>query len=84
MGCTTVNAENYLGAIHFANNPATNLYCKHINVCYYFLRERVASGELKLTHVQSDQQHTDFLTKPLAREAFCAHRNFVTKCFGIV
>lgn len=76
VGCTSVKEDN-VGAIHLANNPATTPNSKHIDVRHHFLRERVAKGEFKVVYVPSDQQHADFLTKPLPREAFCVHRNFV-------
>ena len=31
--------------------------------------------------MRSDLQHADFLTKPLHREAFCVHRNFVMNIY---
>ena len=37
----------------------------------------VANGEFRVVYVRSDLQHADFLSKPLKREAFCVHRNFV-------
>ena len=40
-------------------------------------RGNVANGEFRVVHVWSDLQHADFLTKPLHREVFCVHRNFV-------
>ena len=40
-------------------------------------RGNVANGEFRAVHVRSDLQHADFLSKPLQREAFCVHRNFV-------
>ena len=76
VGCTTVNEDN-VGAIHLANNPATTPNSKHIDIRHHFLRERVATGEFRVVHVASEFQHADFLTKPLHREAFYVHRNFV-------
>ena len=76
VGCTTVHEDN-VGALHLANNPATTPNSKHIDIRHHFIRERVANGEFRVVHVLSDLQHADFLTKPLHREAFCAHRNFV-------
>ena len=40
-------------------------------------RGNVANGEFRVVHVRSDLQHADFLSRPLQREAFCVHRNFV-------
>ena len=76
VGCTTVHEDN-VGALHLANNPATTPNSKHIDIRHRFIRERVANGEFRVVHVRSDLQHADFLTKPLHREAFYVHRNFV-------
>ena len=76
VGCTTIFEDN-VGALHLANNPATTPNSKHIDIRHHFLRERVANGEFRVVHVRSDSQHADFLTKPLHRETFCVHRNFV-------
>ena len=74
--CPTVHEDN-VGALHLANNPATTPNSKHTDIRHHFIRERVANGEFRVVHVRSDLQHADFLTKPLHREAFCVHRNFV-------
>ena len=76
VGCTTVH-EDHVGALHLANNPATTPNSKHIDVGHHFIRERVVNGKFVVVHVRSHSQHADFLTKPLYREAFCVHRNFV-------
>ena len=76
VGCTAIFEDN-VGALHLAHNPATTPNPKHTDIRHLFLRERVANGEFRVVHVRSDLQHADFLTKPLHREAFCVHRNFV-------
>lgn len=76
VGCTLVHEDN-VGAIHLASNPATTPNSKHIDIRHHFIRERVARGEFKVLHVRSDLQRADFLTKPLPKEAFCAHRDYV-------
>ena len=71
------------GALHLANNLATTPNSKHMDIRHHFIRERVANGEFRVVHVRSDLQRADFLTKPLHREAFCVHCNFVMNisCF---
>ena len=76
VGCTTVKEDNK-GAIYSANNPVTTPNSNHIDVRHHFLRERVANGEFQIVHVPSEDQHADFLTKPLDTQAFRFHRNFV-------
>ena len=66
-----------MGAIHLAKNPATTPNSKHTDICHHFIRERVANGEFKVVYVPSEDQHADFLTKPLHQGAFEVHRNFV-------
>ena len=83
VGCTTVHEDN-VGALHLANNPATTPNSNHIDIRHHFIRERVANGEFRVVIVRSDLQHADFLTKPLHREAFCVHRNFVMNILDFI
>ena len=65
------------GAVQIAVDPVTNSNLKQIDVRHHFLRERVEQGEFQITHVKSENQHVDFSTKPLPKEAFRFHRNFM-------
>ena len=65
------------GAIQMAVNPVTNSNSKHVCVRHHFLREHVENGEFEISHVKPKCQHADFLTKPLAKDAFGFHRNFM-------
>ena len=76
VGCTVAKEDN-VGALHLVNNPATTPNSKHIDIRHHFIRERVARQEFKIVYVPSELQHADFLAKPLHKEAFCVHRNFV-------
>ena len=76
VGCTLVKEDN-VGATHLAKNPATTPNSKHIDLRHHFIRERVANGEFQVVYVPSEEQHADFLTKPLHQGAFEVHRNFV-------
>ena len=76
VGCTLIHEDN-VSAIHLACNPAATPYSKYIDIRHHFIRERVERGEFKVVHVRSDLQRADFLTKPLPKETFCAHRDFV-------
>ena len=69
--------EDNKGAIQMAVNPVTTSNSKHIDVRHHFLREHVENGEFEISHVESKYQHADFLTKPLAKDAFRFHRNFI-------
>ena len=74
--CMTVFEDNE-GAKHLAQNPKCTSNSKHIDVRHHFLRELIFKGEFIIAHVETDEQHADFLTKPLNYTAFCYHRDFL-------
>ena len=76
MPCIKVFEDNQ-GAIALASNPVSNSNSKHIDVRHHFLRELVDKGEFFIAHVESEYQQADFLTKPLDRNSFEFHRDFV-------
>jgi hypothetical protein len=43
---------------------------KHIEIKYYFIRDKVQEGEVKLEYIPTDEQTTNILTKPLSRIKF--------------
>jgi hypothetical protein len=43
---------------------------KHIEIKYYFIRDKVQEGEVKLQYISTDEQTTNILTKPLSRIKF--------------
>ena len=51
-----------------SENPVHHQRTKHIGIRYHFVRERVESGEIKLTYIGTEHQLADLLTKPLNRE----------------
>ena len=50
---------------------------KHIGVRFHFLRGLVRLRKVTIHSVASPEQHADILTKPLGREAFRRHRDFL-------
>ena len=75
MPCIPVFEDNE-GAVQLAQNPITNSNSKHIDVRHHFLRELVARKEIAITHVRSDLQLADFLTKAITQDSFEFHRDF--------
>ena len=64
-----------MGAMHLAKTPATTPNSKYIDIRHHCIQERVANGESKVVYVPAEEQHADFLTKPLHQGAFEVHRN---------
>lgn len=53
----------------FCDNLSLDFHSKmkHLAIVFYFIREQVQNGTLRVTHVSTDDQLADFLTKPLSR-----------------
>ena len=68
--------EDNEGTKHLAQNPVCTSNSKHINVRHHFFGELMFKGEFVHTHVESEDQHSDVLTKPLDYTAFRYHRDF--------
>lgn len=44
--------------------------CKHIDVRYYFIRERYIRREIDVIYIPSESQLADILTKPIVKNRF--------------
>ena len=77
MPCFPIFEDNQ-GAVQLLQNPASNSNSKHIDVRHHFLRELVRQGDISVSHVSSEYQHADILTKALlAFDVFAIHRRFL-------
>jgi Reverse transcriptase (RNA-dependent DNA polymerase)/gag-polypeptide of LTR copia-type len=70
---TIIYCDNQ-GAIALAKNPQFHARTKHIDIQHHFVREKVASGEVDLQYVPTEEQLADGLTKPLSKEKFFKFR----------
>ncbi|MCO5571614.1 hypothetical protein L7F22_025360 [Adiantum nelumboides] len=62
-----IHCDN-LSSIQLARNPMFHARTEHIEVHYYFIRERVLDGSIDLMFVRSDEQVVDIFTKALGAE----------------
>ena len=70
--------EDNKGAKALAENPQGSHRSNHIDVGFRFLRGLVRLGQVTVHSVASADQHADILTKPVGRETFRRHRDFLT------
>ena len=68
--------EDNAGAIALAENPLSSSRSKHIDVRHRFLRNLTEKSAIEVTHVASEKQHADILTKALPRDLFEVHCDF--------
>lgn len=66
---TTIHGDNQ-GSLNLARNPVYHGRTKHVEVRHHFIREKVASGEICLQFVPTEDQIADIFTKALGRVAF--------------
>ncbi|GAA0149860.1 hypothetical protein LIER_37011 [Lithospermum erythrorhizon] len=67
--CTVIKCDNS-STIKLSKNPVMHGRCKHIDVRYHFLRDRVKEGVISLIHCGSAEQVADIMTKALKVENF--------------
>jgi hypothetical protein len=69
------------GTILYQDNKSTMIWmkngrqslgkrAKHINVRYFFVKDRIEKGEIKVEHCPTDDMMADFFTKPLQGQNF--------------
>ena len=66
--------ENNEGGKALAENLLSSERSKHIDVRYYFIRELVGTGRIRVVHVDSGWQHADIVTKPPSINLLARHR----------
>jgi EAL domain-containing protein (putative c-di-GMP-specific phosphodiesterase class I) len=57
-----------LGATHLNFNLVHHSRIKHIQIDLRFVRDQVQKGTLKVSHIHTQDQLADLLTKPLSQE----------------
>jgi hypothetical protein len=67
MSPTQINVDNQ-GTIDFTVNSGFHARSKHIDIRHHFVRESVASNEVSVHHVTSQDNLADILTKALPRQ----------------
>lgn len=58
------------GALALAKNPEFHSRSKHIDIRYHFVRQKVREGLVKLAWIETSNNISDIMTKPLGRVAF--------------
>ena len=59
---------------------STSNRTKKINICYFFIKERVDNDEVTVVHCPTDEMTGDYFTKPLQGDKF---RKFRYQIMGL-
>ena len=62
--------EDNQGAIEISRNPRFHNRTKHIDVTFHFIRERIASNEIRVVYCPSSDILADIMTKGLTKNRF--------------
>jgi hypothetical protein len=52
------------------NGKGTTAGSRHINIRYFFVKDRIGAGEIIVEHLPTEEMRADFLTKALVGERF--------------
>ena len=67
---TTVILCDNQSCIKMIENPVFHDRSKHIEIRYFYIRDMMQKGAIKLQYVSTDEQVADVLTKPLSQVKF--------------
>jgi hypothetical protein len=56
----------------------SNSRTRHINIRYFFIKDRIDSGDIQLKYLETNNMLADILTKPLQGETFKRLRDLIT------
>jgi hypothetical protein len=62
-------------AICMVDNPVEHSRTKHIDIEHHFLRDHQQKGDIKVYHINTENQLADIFTKPLDEKRFCRLRS---------
>lgn len=54
-------------AMRVVKNPEHHGRMKHLDICYYWIRDEVHKGTIEPNYLQTNEMPADLLTKPLAK-----------------
>jgi hypothetical protein len=77
--CTLVYCDN-ISTVYLSTNPVQHQHIKHVEIHLYFVREKVAIGQVPIIHVPTTSQFTDIFTNGLPSSVFNEFRSSLNIC----
>ena len=73
LDTTIIRCDNQSG-IRLSENLMFHNRSKHIDIRYHFIWDMLQRSAVRLDHIETDEQVTDILTKPLGKVRFLTFR----------
>ena len=64
-----------LSVVMLAANPILHSKSKHFELDLHFVRDHVAKGRVRISHIPAAHQVADILTKPISSTSFTSFRD---------
>ncbi|TVY60673.1 Copia protein [Lachnellula suecica] len=74
--CVDMRADNQ-GAIALTKNPHLHKRSKHIDICYYYIRDLAKKKRISVTYIPIVEIVADRFTKPLERILFTKFKSML-------
>jgi len=71
---TLVYCDN-ISIVYMSSNPVQHQRTKHVEIDLHFVRDRVATGDVRVLHVPTSSQYADIFTKGLPSSVFTEFRS---------
>ena len=63
--------------LHQNGTASSSQNTRHINIRYFFLKDRIKAGEIEIIHCPSEEMIADFFTKPIQGKRFTELRSLI-------
>ena len=73
----TVYQDNQAAIRLMENGFTSSSRTRHIDIRYFFIKDRIENGDIKIEYLHTKQMIADFLTKPLVGELFYRLRDLL-------
>ena len=73
--CKLIDQDNQSTWAMLDKGQATGPTSRHINIRYFWLTDRISTGEVQVRFMQTEDMTADVLTKPLQGNLFYKHRS---------
>ncbi len=80
MKAATLYQDNMSTMALVEKGRSTAEKTRHINIRYFFVKDRVEAGEIEIKYCPTEHMLADILTKPLQGQAFRDMRDILLNC----